>query len=574
MSTKSIRRINEYYNWQFEDDGREAIREWSRKRIQKMRGFNKSYYGCLVYTFHLDTLKSFVENFNFMVILQMFIAAGGVYLFDHFDIHYNFNAALFVSPIVFPLAFSINTDFQRREKVLDDLANFKSSSMLWFFCMREWKKGAGLDDEWMNQIQKKLHSIMFNLREYLLTSRSDRRNIIARYMYEDYSDCSQLIDNVRESKLPANPALISRAYHLLQAICLSFERLRVIREYRSPRSIRSFNKVLVLLLPIILCPYFVALTRAQSGSPWGAYLIAVLVAAIYGALQGVQDKLDDPFDGMSEDDINLDTIDEWTFNSLENAAKRDYDGFKSFIHNQSGTVDEKDAETTKNTKLNGSVSSSNDPKTPPQIYRPKTRSIAEILREMQEKDAAGSRNHSFKNKKNPIKKISMRLIEKMHEKEKNDSDNITSSSKAGNLNSNPTEKSHLSLGSPSNRSVSSKKSLSKVSFSDDMVNFKKENSGVPNGDDDEYDDAFHNGTQAAVQPLLGLIREDDSKPKLAKDKEVDIAEIKAPEKDSVLKLTNGVAYGIKDSEHNIKGINDDDCERDSDDSFQEVVVID
>lgn len=76
MSTKSIRRINEYYNWQFEDDGREAIREWSRKRIQKMRGFNKSYYGCLVYTFHLDTLKSFVENFNFMVILQMFIAAG------------------------------------------------------------------------------------------------------------------------------------------------------------------------------------------------------------------------------------------------------------------------------------------------------------------------------------------------------------------------------------------------------------------------------------------------------------------------------------------------------------------
>ena len=77
-------------------------------------------------------------------------------LFDHFDVHYSFNAALFVSPIVFPLAFSINTDFQRREKVLDDLANFKSSSMLWFFCMREWKKGGDLDDKWMNQIQKKL----------------------------------------------------------------------------------------------------------------------------------------------------------------------------------------------------------------------------------------------------------------------------------------------------------------------------------------------------------------------------------------------------------------------------------
>ena len=41
---------------------------------------------------------------------------------------------------------------------------------------------------------------------------------------------------------------------------------------------------------------------------WSPYFIAVLVAFLFGALQGVQDKLDDPFDGMSEDDINLETV--------------------------------------------------------------------------------------------------------------------------------------------------------------------------------------------------------------------------------------------------------------------------
>ena len=40
--------------------------------------------------------------------------------------------------------------------------------------------------------------------------------------------------------------------------------------------------------------------------------------------QGVQDKLDDPFDGMSEDDINLDTLDEWTLQSLEATYNRTY----------------------------------------------------------------------------------------------------------------------------------------------------------------------------------------------------------------------------------------------------------
>jgi len=423
MSAKSIRRINEYYNWQFEDDGREAIREWSRKRIQKMQGFNKSYYGCLVYTFHLNTMKSFVENFNFMVILQMVIAAASVYLFDHYDIYYNFSVALFVSPIVFPLAFSINTDFQRREKVLDDLANFKSSSMLWFFCMREWKLGAGLNDIWMNEIQKKLHSIMFNLREYLLTSRCDRRNIIARYMYEDYSDSSQLIERVRDSKLPANPALISRSYHLLNAICLSFERLRVVREYRSPRSIRSFNKVLVLLLPVILCPYFVSLSRAQGANKWGPYLIAVLVAAVFGALQGVQDKLDDPFDGMSEDDINLDTIDEWTFNSLDYAAKRDFEKFGRFV-----VTNTKDAECGVNQRKASRCTmegfEANGSEEQPHKKTTRSKSIVEFLQEIEGDDTI--RSNEFKNRKRSVFKRSLRRkpSKKTKKMESDDSDSV------------------------------------------------------------------------------------------------------------------------------------------------------
>ena len=43
----------------------------------------------------------------------------------------------------------------------------------------------------------------------------------------------------------------------------------------------------------------------KSGNMWSPYYIAVLTSFIFGTLQGVQDVLDDPFDGISEDDINL-----------------------------------------------------------------------------------------------------------------------------------------------------------------------------------------------------------------------------------------------------------------------------
>lgn len=87
-------------------------------------------------------------------------------------------------------------------------------------------------------------------------------------------------------------------------MCHSFERLRVIREYRSPRTIRSFTKVFIFIMPIVLSPYYVHMGY-RSENTWSPYYIAVLSTFIFGTLQGVQDVLDDPFDGISEDDINL-----------------------------------------------------------------------------------------------------------------------------------------------------------------------------------------------------------------------------------------------------------------------------
>ena len=307
-----------------EEEERKIIYEWNERRHKKHHGLRKSYQKFLVYTFNLGTIISFIRNFNFMVLIQMCLAGVAVYIFTRFDITFDVHVSLFVSPIVFPLAFSINTDFQRREKVLDDLANFKSAAMVWFFCMRDWKEAAGLDDQFLKTCHIKLKSMLFYLREYLLTERvNKRRAALLRALYEDFSDANQLIEKVRASKLPVNTSLMARVIHLLNTMCLSFERLRNVREYRSPRSIRAFNKVLIFFLPFILAPYFVFLGK-KIDNHWSPYYIAIMVSFIFGCLQGVQDKLDDPFDGMSEDDINLRSIDEWTFNSLEVTVNRTF----------------------------------------------------------------------------------------------------------------------------------------------------------------------------------------------------------------------------------------------------------
>lgn len=87
----------------------------------------------------------------------------------------------------------------------------------------------------------------------------------------------------------------------------AFERLRVIREYRSPRGIRSFTKVFIFVMPILISPYYV-FVGISSGNTWSPYYISLVTTFVFGTLQGVQDVLDDPFDGISEDDVNLGSV--------------------------------------------------------------------------------------------------------------------------------------------------------------------------------------------------------------------------------------------------------------------------
>jgi len=317
----------------FAEEGRQDIYHWRRSREERFRGVGKHIHLIQLYGFSAHLLKNFVEHFNFMVILQMALAAFVTFVCKKSNIQYDIHVSLFITPIVFPLAFSINADFRRKEQVLEDLAKFKSAAMTWFFCMRDWREACSHDINYLNGVRNKVKGLMFHIREYLLTQRLDHRKFIVRVIYEDLSDANQLNEKVRSSSMQANSTLVSRIINFLNMMCLSFERLRVIREYRSPRSIRSFTKVLIFLLPLLLSPYYVHLgsriEKEQKGGRtnthrWSPYYISVTVAFVFGALQAVHDRLDDPFDGMCEDDINLDTLDEWTMQSLEATCHRSY----------------------------------------------------------------------------------------------------------------------------------------------------------------------------------------------------------------------------------------------------------
>jgi hypothetical protein len=85
---------------------------------------------------------------------------------------------------------------------------------------------------------------------------------------------------------------------------LAFENIKHIYRYRTPRTLRTFSDFFILLLPLLYGPYF-----ADQASEYGrglAYVMPVLFTMILVGLANIQNHLENPFDGIGEDDVAID----------------------------------------------------------------------------------------------------------------------------------------------------------------------------------------------------------------------------------------------------------------------------
>lgn len=217
-----------------------------------------------------------------------------------------------ITPLVFPLAFSINASYVRREKVLEDLAHFKAAASALYWCHRDWTMNSNLRPEHADGVRRALSNIVDALLKYLTHRSRLNRDAKLRKVYRLLSRISKANTAVLHSNVPGCGPLVARLVHQMHLVQDSFEQLKNVREYLTPRSIRNFFKIFVSLLPLMLAPHFVYQAReAEEVNVWGAYYSTVLVTLIFGALQSVQDGLDDPFDGVGEDDVSLYELSLW-----------------------------------------------------------------------------------------------------------------------------------------------------------------------------------------------------------------------------------------------------------------------
>lgn len=84
---------------------------------------------------------------------------------------------------------------------------------------------------------------------------------------------------------------------------VAFENIKHIYQYRTPRSLKAYGNVFIILLPVLYGPYFAAISQEYTKGL--AYLTPILFTVILVSLDNIQEHLENPFDQIGEDDVRI-----------------------------------------------------------------------------------------------------------------------------------------------------------------------------------------------------------------------------------------------------------------------------
>ena len=211
----------------------------------------------------------------------------------------DFNLSMISVAMVFPIVFAINSAFQRREEALKALAGIKGLLVAIFLAVKHWREnGKKAENEYLQAIEAKTNAIVVAVGKYLIRLDHD----VAEFGV--YHAISQLSEQLQDMRKVVPGSDIARLNEYVSLILVHFEELKIIREYRTPITLRTYSKFFIYSFPVIFAPFFAASINVFSFA-FITYFVPAMYSFILISLINIQEHMEDPFDGIGEDDIKI-----------------------------------------------------------------------------------------------------------------------------------------------------------------------------------------------------------------------------------------------------------------------------
>ena len=246
--------------------------------------------------------RSVFHIINYKTLIITVISVLATWLCLELGIYADFPLNLVGIAIVFPIVFSINSAYKRRERALLSLAEVRG------YALGIYQSAKNLTDDYKKEDEERLQSKivdLFTAVKVFLESPRNKSKPLELDIYRKLDDISKEIRYLKDEGLAGRFA--SRLNQYLTRLTVAIDNMKVIFYYRTPRTLRAYSKIFIFSFPIIYAPYF-ALVSSGYASGLG-YAMPVLFSFILISLDNIQEHLEDPYDQIGEDDIKMEIED-------------------------------------------------------------------------------------------------------------------------------------------------------------------------------------------------------------------------------------------------------------------------
>lgn len=237
---------------------------------------------------------------NYKTFIVTILSLVSTYVCFHVGLTANFPDMLVGVAIVFPVVFSIGSAYQRRENALQRYAEFKGHAIAIYYGSRDWP-GNG-NAELSIKVRELLMKIFTQLRDMMVKKKDESWNQHEIELYRLFSNLSNLTMEFRSHGVQSGE--ISRVSQYVSKMIIAFDSMKIIHNYRTPVTLRAYSKAFIYIFPIIYGPYFANAFHTYSAPL--EYVMPILYSFILVSLDNIQDHLENPFDEIGEDDIQID----------------------------------------------------------------------------------------------------------------------------------------------------------------------------------------------------------------------------------------------------------------------------
>jgi hypothetical protein len=218
----------------------------------------------------------------------------------------DFTMTLVSVAIIFPVVFSISSAYQRRESALKELAVLRSNALSFYYSSRDWSNDSG--EACITEI-KQLQTALFEQIRTFLTSPENKAHAFEKPIFNTFSDLSKVVGKLRQHGL--TPSEITRIGQYHNNMMIAFNVMKTIFYYRTPIALRTYYRFFIYVFSVLYAPYFAQMKHSTNLPDYLIYTMPMMYSAILVSLDNIQQHLEKPFDGVGEDDIQI-NVEEYT----------------------------------------------------------------------------------------------------------------------------------------------------------------------------------------------------------------------------------------------------------------------